>query len=71
MSEHDARVVARTTLEDWLKWHGADLTKDEHAAIERVIIGLPKQPLAHEVKRQRSFALTDEEWRKNNPRKDS
>ena len=70
MLEDDNRVLARTTLEDWLKWHGADLTKDEHAAIERVIIGLPIQPLAHEVKRQRSFALADKEWKKNNPRRD-
>ena len=71
MLDHDNRVLARTTLEDWLKWHGADLTKDEHAAIERVIIGLPIQPLAHEVKRQRSYALTDEEWRKKYRRRDS
>ena len=71
MSEHDARVVARTTLEHWLKCHGADLTKDEHAAIASVITELPQQPLAHEVKRQRALALTDEEWRKNNPRRDS
>ena len=71
MSEHDARVVARTTLEHWLECHGADLTKDEHAAIASVITELPQQPLAHKVKRQRALAHLHEEWMKKNPRRDS
>ena len=71
MSKHDARVVARTTLEHWLECYSADLTEDEKAAIASVITGLPEQPLSHEVKRQRSYALANEEWMKKNPRRDS
>ena len=71
MSKHDERVVARTTLEHWFNCHVHALTKDERAAIEGVFTVLPDQPLSREVKRQRSYALTDEEWRKKYRRRDS
>ena len=71
MSNHDERIAARRSLENWLKFHGAALTKDEHAAVENVRANLPDTPLSHEEKRHRSYRLAAEEQKRNRPKRDT